>query len=83
MHVKRNPNVKFLDYHFDLAPNGTIIMDKELTLEHIKSSVGDLFIIMVNDDGCVEFVPCDTQDVWEDDDYADMSLSFIVHNNKD
>jgi hypothetical protein len=61
----RNPNVKFLDYHFDVAPNGTIIMDKELTLKHINASVGDLLIVMFEDDR-IKFVPCDVRDAIED-----------------
>jgi hypothetical protein len=45
--IKENRNVKFIDYHFDVTPDGIIIMDKELTLEHIKSCVGDLYIVML------------------------------------
>ena len=67
--------MKFIDYHFDVAPDGTIIMDQELTLEHIKSSVGDLFIIMVNDDGCIQFVPCDVTETLDDEDYQDLNFN--------
>ena len=76
--------MKFIDYHFDVTPDGTIIMDKELTLDNIKSNVGDLYIVMFEEGG-VRLVPCDTNDDDEfyDEEYADMSLAFIVNNNKD
>ena len=75
--IKENQNVKFIDYHFDVTPDGTIIMDKELTLEHIKSSVGDLYIVM-HEEGSIKLVPCDVRDAIGDD-----SLSNIVYSNKD
>ena len=73
--LKRNQNVKFIDYHFDITPDGTIIMDKELTLKHIHSSVGDLYIVMINDDGCIQFVPCDVSDALDDEDYQDLNFN--------
>ena len=75
--IKENRNVKFIDYHFDVTPDGTIIMDKELTLEHIKSCVGDLYIVMF-EEGRIKLVPCDVRDAIDDD-----SLSNIVFSNKD
>ena len=74
--IKENQNVKFIDYHFDVTPDGTIIMDKELTLEHIKSCVGDLYIVM-HEEGRIKLVPCDVRDAIDD------SLSNIVYSNKD
>ena len=68
--------MKFIDYHFDIEPNGTIIMDKELTLEHIHSCVGDLYIVMFEQDR-VKFVPCDVRDAIED------NLLNIIYNNKE
>ena len=75
--LKENQNVKFIDYHFDVTPDGTIIMDNELTLEHIKSCVGDLYIVMF-EEGRIKLVPCDVRDAIGDD-----SLSNIVYSNKD
>ena len=40
-------------------------MDKELTLKHINASVGDLLIVMFEDDR-IKFVPCDVRDAIED-----------------
>ena len=75
--LKENQNVKFIDYHFDVTPDGTIIMDKALTLEHIKSCVGDLYIVMF-EEGRIKLVPCHVRDAIGDD-----SLSNIVYSNKD
>ena len=48
-------------------------MDEELTLNHIKSSVGDLYIVM-HEEGRIKLVPCDVTETLDDDDYQDLSL---------
>ena len=72
--LKRNQNVKFIDYHFDITSDGTIIMDDELTLEHIKSSVGDLYIVM-HEEGRIKLVPCDVSESLDDEDYQDLNFN--------
>ena len=66
--------MKFIDYHFDIEPNGTIIMDEELTLKHIHSSVGDLYIVMF-EEGRIKLVPCDVRDALDDEDYQDLNFN--------
>ena len=69
-----NRNVKFIDYHFDVTPDGTIIMDKELTLNHIHSSVGDLYIVMFEEER-IKLVPCDVTETLDDEDYQDLNFN--------
>lgn len=57
-HMKMDKGVTFMDYQFNIDSYGTITFDKEITLEHMKSNIGDLYILMFEDDN-VKLVPCD------------------------
>lgn len=45
----------FVDYVFDVLPNGTIIMDKELTADKLNAKNGDRYILSTTWDGRVVF----------------------------
>ena len=49
-------------------------MDEELTLKHIHSSVGDLYIVMF-EEGRIKLVPCDVRDALDDEDYQDLNFN--------
>ena len=56
--MKAKNGVTFQDYQFNIDSYGTITFDSELTLEQIKSQVGDLFILLYENNQ-VKLVPCD------------------------
>ena len=37
----------YLGYTFDVLPNGTIIFDKELSVEHLNAQEGEEYILKV------------------------------------
>jgi hypothetical protein len=41
----------FVDYFFELLPNGSILMDKELTANSLQVKNGDQFTVHVSFDG--------------------------------
>ncbi len=43
----------FIDYVFELIDNDTIIMDEELTADHLRVKDGDKFVVQVTSDGRV------------------------------
>jgi len=45
----------FVDYNFNLLPNGSIAMDSELTPEQIGVSNGDVFSVRVGHDNRIVF----------------------------
>ena len=45
----------FVDYNFDVLPNGTIIMDPELTKEKLDVKDGDNYVVNVTFDGRIVF----------------------------
>lgn len=47
--------MKFVDYYFDLWPDGSIKMDEELKPEMIDVRHGDIFTIEITDDNKVIF----------------------------
>jgi len=49
-------SITFFDYKFKLKDNGTIEFDDEITVEHLKCQMGDLFVV-IEDEGVVKFVP--------------------------
>ena len=45
----------FVDYDFDLMPDGSILMDKELSAKSLQVKTGDRFEIYVSFDGRIIF----------------------------
>lgn len=45
----------FVDYVFDLMPDGSILMDKELSAKSLQVETGDLFEVHVSFDGRIIF----------------------------
>lgn len=45
----------FVDYNFEVLPNGTIIMDKELKPSSVKVKTGDQFVAHVTFDERIIF----------------------------
>ena len=44
--------MRFYDYEFELLPDGSILLDKELSLDHLKSlNLWDVFVLTVLDSG--------------------------------
>jgi hypothetical protein len=41
----------FVDYFFELLPNGSILMDKELTANSLQVQNGDMFKVHITFDG--------------------------------
>lgn len=41
----------FVDYFFDLLPNGSIMMDPELKAESVDMKNGDMFKVFISYDG--------------------------------
>lgn len=45
----------FVDYVFDLMPDGSILMDKELSAKSLQVKTGDRFEVHVSFDGRIIF----------------------------
>lgn len=45
----------FVDYVFDLMPDGSILMDKELSAKSLQVKTGDQFEVHVSFDGRIIF----------------------------
>ena len=45
----------FVDYVFDLMPDGSILMDKELSAKSLQVKTGDRFMVHVSFDGRIIF----------------------------
>jgi len=45
----------FVDYVFDLLPDGSIMMDKELSSKSLQVKTGDKFEVFVSFDGRIVF----------------------------
>lgn len=45
----------FVDYVFDLLPDGSIMMDKELSAKSLQVKTGDKFEVFVSFDGRIVF----------------------------
>ena len=45
----------FVDYVFDLMPDGSILMDKELSAKSLQVETGDRFEVHVSFDGRIIF----------------------------
>ena len=50
----------FVDYVFDLMPDGSILMDKELSAKSLQVETGDRFEVHVSFDGRIIFRKCPT-----------------------
>jgi hypothetical protein len=45
----------FVDYTFELKPDGSLLMDKELSVESMQLKNGDKFVVHIRFDGRIIF----------------------------
>jgi formylmethanofuran dehydrogenase subunit D len=56
--------MQFIDYHFTILEDGSLVMNSELTSEDLNIKEGDSFKVKISE-GIITFVKQPPQQIWE------------------
>ncbi len=74
--METSKRIRFVDYHWDLEPNGDIIFDKDLTVESMKMWEGKTFEVEILSDGRIKLKKVENWDMMPDPNDIDWEKHF-------